>query len=97
VSASQLTVIVHLQHRLASGMLTVEEPPNLTKSCVTQLWCIQRSLLLAVLLQGREVQLRLVQQRQKAAARAINAKASRNVSKAKGKKAKKTAAAMADW
>jgi hypothetical protein len=56
------------------------------------------SVLLPVLmLQGREVQLRLVQQRQKAAARAVNAKASRNVSKAKGKKARKTAAAMADW
>ncbi|KAF6256260.1 Serine/threonine-protein kinase RIO2 [Scenedesmus sp. NREL 46B-D3] len=46
---------------------------------------------------GREVQLRLVQQRQKAEARAVNVKASRNVSKAKGKKARKTAAAMADW
>jgi hypothetical protein len=54
-------------------------------------------LLPLLLLQGREVQLRLVQQRQKAAARAVNAKASRNVSKAKGKKARKTAAAMADW
>ncbi|WIA29736.1 hypothetical protein OEZ86_012214 [Tetradesmus obliquus] len=46
---------------------------------------------------GREVQQRLVQQRQKAAARAVNLKASRNVSKAKDKKARKTAAAMADW
>lgn len=46
---------------------------------------------------GREVQQRLVQQRQKAAARAVNLKASRNVSKAKDKKSRKTAAAMADW
>ncbi|KAF8073207.1 rio2 [Scenedesmus sp. PABB004] len=46
---------------------------------------------------GREVQQRLVAQRQRAAARAAAVKASRNVSKAKGKKAKKTAAAMADW
>ena len=39
----------------------------------------------------------MVAQRQKAAGRAVAAKATRNVSKAKGKKAKKTAAAMADW
>jgi hypothetical protein len=55
------------------------------------------NVVLVPVLQGREVQQRLVQQRQKAAARAVNAKASRNVSKSKGKKARKTAAAMADW
>lgn len=48
-------------------------------------------------LQGREVQQRLVAQRQKAAARAFAAKATRNVSKARGKKAKATAAALAEW
>jgi hypothetical protein len=48
-------------------------------------------------MQGREVQQRLVAQRQKAAARAFAAKTSRNVTKARGKKAKETAAAIAEW
>lgn len=43
------------------------------------------------------MQQRLVAQRQKAAARAFAAKATRNVSKARGKKAKATAAALAEW
>lgn len=47
--------------------------------------------------QGREVQQRLVAQRQKAAARAFAAKTTRNVSKARGKKAKATASALAEW
>lgn len=47
--------------------------------------------------QGREVQQRLVAQRQKSAARAFAAKTTRNVSKARGKKAKDTKSALAEW
>eukprot|EP00877_Chromochloris_zofingiensis_P006501 jgi/Chrzof1/2103/Cz11g02250.t1 len=46
---------------------------------------------------AHEVQQRLVQQRKKAGRKDVFVKASRNVSKARGKKAKKAAAAAADW
>lgn len=39
----------------------------------------------------------MVAQRQKAAARVVAAKATRNVSKSKGKKARATASALSDW
>jgi hypothetical protein len=59
---------------------------------LTQCWNV-----VCVGLQGREVQQRLVAQRQRAAARAFAAKTTRNVSKARGKKAKATASALAEW
>ena len=56
-----------------------------------------RSVLCDALLQGREVQQRLVAQRQRAVAKASMARATRNVSKARGKHAKKAAAALSEW
>lgn len=43
------------------------------------------------------MQARLVAQRQKAVARAAAARITRNVSKARGKKAKAAAAAISEW
>jgi hypothetical protein len=50
-----------------------------------------------VVLQSREVQQRIVAQRQRAAAAVRAAKAGKNVSKARGKKAQQTAAALREW
>jgi hypothetical protein len=48
-------------------------------------------------LQGREVQQRIVAQRQRATAKAGAAKSSRNVTKARGRKDKEAKAAIAEW